>query len=103
MVLDAPDDAFAGFGPEILDRGERDSSLHSAKEDGVRKWMLAASLQARRQPQHRRVIIARRWSHRGEPGPALRQCPGFVDDQRVDLLHDFERLSLLDEHAGERT
>ena len=39
----------------------------------------------------------------GEPRLALGQGAGLVDDQGVDLLHQLERLGVLDEHAGART
>src|SRR5687767_11157993 len=103
MAIDAPDNAFACLRAKIVDRRQLDSPLGSAEEDRARKRMLAASLQGRSQPQHRLFLIARRGFHRGEPGLTLRQRPGLVDDQRVDLLQDFERLRLLDEDAGQST
>ena len=38
----------------------------------------------------------------GDRGSALCQGAGLVHDQRVDLLHHFERLGVLDEYAEHR-
>jgi hypothetical protein len=38
----------------------------------------------------------------GDHRPALRQRAGLVDDQHIDLLGQFERLSVADEDAGAR-
>ena len=44
--------------------------------------------------------MPRQWHHRDERGLALGERAGLVDDQRVHLLHDLQRLGVLDQHAG---
>jgi len=39
--------------------------------------------------------------HRGQPWFAFGQRPGLVDDQRIDLLHDFQGLGVLDENSSQ--
>ena len=46
--------------------------------------------------------MGRQGHERGQPRLALRQRAGLVDDERVDLLEDLERLGVLDEDARRR-
>ena len=66
------------------------------------RGMLACPLEAGRQPQELGFIEAARWGDGGDRRLAFGQRAGLVDDQRVDLLHAFERLGVLDQHAGLR-
>ena len=64
--------------------------------------MLARLLQTRRQPQQRILVLIADRHDAEEARPPFRQCAGFVDDQRVDLLHRFERFGIAHQNAGMR-
>ena len=54
-------------------------------------------LEACREPEELGLVVRRKRDQRGQPGPALGQGPGLVDDERVDLSapSDLERLACL--------
>ena len=81
--------------------GERFSPF-AVRTRGDRRgeWVLAQSLETGRQAKELRFILTRRRDNRDQPRPALGERTGFIDDDRVDLFHDFECLGLLDQHAG---
>ena len=61
--------------------------------------MFAGSLQTGAQPQHFVGIEADQRNDRGQFRLALGQRTGLVHHQRVHLLHGFQRLGILDQHA----
>ena len=84
-------------------RGRLNAARLRAVHDRRRQRMLAASLEARGEPQQVALVERRATGTTdAQPRLALGQRPGLVDDQRVDLLQDFERLGVPDQHAGER-
>ena len=80
--------------------GERDAAVSRAGDDRRGERMLAAALEAGRQPQQR---PARRGLATGVTDTqlrlALRQRAGLVDDERVDLAQDLDRLGVPEQHA----
>ena len=62
--------------------------------------MLARLFEAGGQSEQLGFVLARRRHDRHQPGLALGQRAGLVDDQGVDPLQDLERLGVLDQHAG---
>ena len=97
-TVDVPADAFAGHGPEIGGRQRRAlcraaATMAAASGCSLECSRLAASRSTR--PRGRR-----RPRRTAQPRPALGERAGLVDDQRVYVLQNLERLGVLDEHAG---
>ena len=62
--------------------------------------LFARSLEAGRQRQNLGLQESLRRDYGGYPWSAFGECPSFVDDQSIDLLHMLKRLSGLDKNAS---
>src|SRR6185312_9384318 len=62
--------------------------------------MLTVAFERSSKPEDLRLVEAARWLDFDELGLADSQRTGFVDDERVDLLHQLQRLGVLDQHPG---
>ena len=76
-----------------------DLALGGGRDDRRRQRMLAAALDAGSEAQHLRLVEAGQRDDRHHLRLAFGERAGLVDHQRVDLLHAFERLGVLDQHA----
>src|SRR3546814_13160783 len=78
---------------------EREAPVFGRLDDRGRQWMFAAALEARGNPEEVLLLEAVRDFNGDDRGLAFGQRPGLVDDERVDLLHPFKRLGILDQHT----
>ncbi len=91
-----------GLRGEVDRSAELQAALLGALDDGSGERMLAASFEARGEPQQLALAERAGCHDADEARLALGQGSGLVDDQGVDLLHDFERLGILGQHSGAR-
>jgi hypothetical protein len=68
-------------------------------DDGRPQRMLAAFLDAGSKPEELRLVEPLSGDRGDDLGPALRERPGLVDNQRVDPFHPLQRLGIADQHA----
>ena len=66
----------------------------------LRQRMLARALDAGGEPQHLVVVEALRGHDGDDLRLAFGQRAGLVDHDGIDFLHAFERLGVVDQHAG---
>ena len=95
-------DALARDGPEVPRFRRPDAALLGAGDDGGGERVFTAALQAGGQPEQLRFIPAGGGQDGDQPRLAFGERAGLVHDERVHLREDFERLGVLDEHAGGR-
>ena len=88
--------------PEVGGFLQREPALLRAVDDRAGERVLAPALEAGRQAEELCLVVGRQGHDGREPGAALRQRAGLVDDERVHLLQDLERLGVLDEDARRR-
>ena len=104
------DAAARDLAPHPLPRGhlevrgflQREPARPRAVDDRAGERVLAPALEAGRQAEELRLVVGRQGHDGRQPGAALRQRAGLVDDERVHLLEDLERLGVLDEDARRR-
>src|SRR3546814_8318851 len=100
LVVDGADDALADRLVDSRWLNEREAPVFGRLDDRGRQWMFAAALEARGNPEEVLLLEAVRDFNGDDRGLAFGQRPGLVDDERVDLLHPFKRLGILDQHPG---
>ncbi len=100
LALDHAQRPLAGRRIEAHHPRRGDAARLRGRNDRLRQRMLAGLLDAGREFQHRRLVLAVRRHDRGDRRLALGQRAGLVDHQRIDPLHSLQRRGVLDEHAG---
>ncbi len=101
-AVDHAGDALAGMRLEIDRNDNGHAARRRARDDGAGERMLAGALQAGGdREQGSRVDRADR-DHVDQAWPAFGQGAGLVDHQRIDPLHQLQRLGVADQHAGLR-
>ena len=98
----SPRHPLPGDYPELRGFLQREPALPRAVDDRAGERVLAPALEAGRQAEEPRLVVGRQGHDGREPRAALRQRAGLVDDERVHLLEDLERLGVLDEDARRR-
>ena len=99
-ALHHADRALAARRIEAAHRQKLDLALGGRFDDGLAERMLAAALDAGREPQHFGFIEAIGRLDRDDLRLAFGQGAGLVEDERVDRLHALQRLGVLDQHAA---
>ena len=102
LAFDLAGGALAGRRVELVHPAEIEVALPGRPHDGVSQRMFAGALDAGGQPQEIGLGKSRGRNDRDHLRLAFGQRAGFVDHQRVDLLHALERFGVLDQHAGLR-
>jgi hypothetical protein len=99
VALDRARDALAGRGVEVGDVRDRQPASVGGVDDGAAERVLGGASTRRGEPQQLVAVEAGGRDDRGDRRAALGEGAGLVDDEGVDLLHQFERLGVLDQHA----
>src|SRR5262245_19111207 len=102
MSFHAPAYANARPGLKGLRFRKREPAPTAFRHDSLRERMLAAGIEAGREAQQLRLVVAFRRRRGTECRASFRECAGLVDDERIDLAQLFDGLRVAEQDSGRR-